>query len=189
MYALFTVGHVWIYGNLWSKSHLLLVGYMYRLFPKCSPIEHRSSLASNHLQGGFIHPSNYLWRYSPFLALASLIRRLPSSLFAAFFLHPLVPSSCSASLWTTSTHLILSLPSGRVVWKFLFRTFSGIHKADTSYYCQYEGDKCRIVIVHHIKAYRGHRSLDPLIFKLSTRWRWIVSFTLRLLYPGKEPRY
>jgi len=40
----------------------------------------------------------YLWGYSPFRALVSLIRRLHSSLFAALLLHPLIPSSCSASL-------------------------------------------------------------------------------------------
>ena len=73
-----------------------------------------------------IHPSIHLWRYSPFRALASLIRRLHSSLFAALLLHPLVPSSCSASLWTTSAHLVLGLPTGLVVWKFPFRTFLGI---------------------------------------------------------------
>ena len=72
-----------------------------------------------------IHPSIHLWRYSPFRALASLTRRLHSSLFAAL-LHPLIPSSCSASLWTTSAHLVLGLPTGLVVWEFPFRTFFGI---------------------------------------------------------------
>ena len=33
------------------------------------------------------------------------------------------PSSCSASLWTTSAHPVLGLPTGLVVWKFPFRTF------------------------------------------------------------------
>jgi hypothetical protein len=69
------------------------------------------------------HPSTHLWRYSPFRALASLIRCLHSSLFAALLLHPLIRSSCSASLWTTSAHLVLGLPTGLVVWKFPFRTF------------------------------------------------------------------
>ena len=67
--------------------------------------------------------SIHLLRYSPFRALASLIRRLHSSLFAALLIHPLVPSSCSASLWTTSAHLVLGLPTGLMVWKFPFRTF------------------------------------------------------------------
>jgi len=69
-----------------------------------------------------IHP----WCYSPFWALASLIRCLSSSLFAALLLHPLIPSSCSASLWTTSAHLVLALPTGLVVCKFPFRNFFGI---------------------------------------------------------------
>ena len=45
------------------------------------------------------HPSIHIWRYSPFRALTSLIRRLHSSLFSALLLHPLIPSSCNASLW------------------------------------------------------------------------------------------
>jgi len=70
-----------------------------------------------------IHQSIHLWRYSPFWALASLIRRLHSSLFAPLLLHPLILSSCSASLWITSAHLVLGLLTGLVIWKFLFRTF------------------------------------------------------------------
>jgi hypothetical protein len=62
-----------------------------------------------------IHPSIHLWRYSPFRALVSLIRCLHLSLFAALLLHPLIPSSCSASLWTTSAHLVLGLPTGIVL--------------------------------------------------------------------------
>ena len=73
-----------------------------------------------------IHTSIHIWRYSPIWALASLIRHLHSSLFAALLLHPLIPSSCSASLWTTSTHLVVCLPTGLVAWKFPFRTFFGI---------------------------------------------------------------
>jgi hypothetical protein len=45
-----------------------------------------------------VPPSIHQWFYSPFRALASLIRRLHSSLFAALLLHPLIPTSCSASL-------------------------------------------------------------------------------------------
>ena len=55
----------------------------------------------------------HLWRYSPFQALASFIRRLHSSLFAALLLHPLIPTSFRASLWTTSAHLVLGLPTGQ----------------------------------------------------------------------------
>ena len=68
----------------------------------------------------------HLWRYRPFRALASLIIHLHSSLFAALLLHPLIPSSCRASLWTTSAHLFLGLPTGLAVWKFPFKTFFGI---------------------------------------------------------------
>ena len=62
-------------------------------------------------------PSIHKCRYSSFWALASLIRRLHSSLFSALLLHPLNPSSCNASLRTTSVHLVLGLPTGLVVWK------------------------------------------------------------------------
>ena len=71
-------------------------------------------------------PSIHVWCYSPFRALASLIRRLHSSLFATLLLHPLIPSSCRASLWTTPTHLALGFPTGLVIWKFLFKTLFGI---------------------------------------------------------------
>jgi len=57
----------------------------------------------------------YIWCYSPFRASASLMRRLHSSLFSALFLNPRIHSSCNASLWTTSAHLILGLPTGLVV--------------------------------------------------------------------------
>jgi hypothetical protein len=40
-----------------------------------------------------LYNSIHRWCYSPFLALASLIRRLHSSLFSALLLHPLIPSS------------------------------------------------------------------------------------------------
>ena len=61
---------------------------------------------------GVTFPSIHIWRYSPFRALASLKARLHSSLFSALLLHPLIPSSCCASLWTTSAHLVLGLPRG-----------------------------------------------------------------------------
>ena len=61
------------------------------------------------------HPCVHIWRYSPFRALASLIRRLHLSLFSALLLHPLIPNSCNASHWTISAHLFLGLPTGLVV--------------------------------------------------------------------------
>ena len=73
-----------------------------------------------------IHPSFHLGRYSPFRALASLIRLLNSSLLAALLFHPLIPNSCRASHWTTSAHLVLGLPTVLAVWKFPFKTLSGI---------------------------------------------------------------
>jgi hypothetical protein len=41
-----------------------------------------------------------------------------------------------------------------------------------------------------MKAYWGSEGIAPLILDLGTRWRWVVSFTTRLLYPqGNSPRY
>ena len=83
----------------------------------------------------YISPSIHLWRYSPFRALASLIRCLHSSLFVALLLHPLVPSSCSASLLTTSAHLVLGHPTGLVVWKFPFRTEHSMYRKSIPFPC------------------------------------------------------
>ena len=61
-----------------------------------------TTLCHCHVNGiWFASPSIHIWRHSPFRALASFIRRLHSSLFSAVTLHPLIPSSCNASLWTT----------------------------------------------------------------------------------------
>jgi hypothetical protein len=41
-----------------------------------------------------------------------------------------------------------------------------------------------------MKAYWGSGCIAPLILELGTRWRWVVSFTPRPLYPqGKSPWY
>jgi hypothetical protein len=41
-----------------------------------------------------------------------------------------------------------------------------------------------------MKAYWESGGMSPRILKLGTRWRWVVSFKLRSLYPqGKSPRY
>jgi len=41
-----------------------------------------------------------------------------------------------------------------------------------------------------MKAYRGSRSVAPVIFNLGTRWKYVVNLNLRLIYFwGKEPRH
>jgi len=40
----------------------------------------------------------------------------------------------------------------------------------------------KVVPVHAMKAYRGNGVTDPLIPKLDTNWRSVVSSTLRPLY-------
>ena len=67
----------------------------------------------------------HVWRYGPFRALASLKACLHSSLFSALLLHPLTPNSCNASLWTTSVHLVLGLPTGLCCGRFHLKLFLG----------------------------------------------------------------
>ena len=52
-----------------------------------------------------------LWRYGLFWTLASLRRRLHSSLSSARLLHPRIPRICDVSLRTTSSHLALGFPT------------------------------------------------------------------------------
>jgi hypothetical protein len=43
---------------------------------------------------------------------------------------------------------------------------------------------------HTMKTYWGNGGITPRILNLGTRWRWVVSFTLRPLYPrSKSLRY
>jgi len=37
-----------------------------------------------------------------------------------------------------------------------------------------------------MNVYGGNRSTDPLILNHDTLWRYVVNFTSRPLYPGKE---
>jgi hypothetical protein len=56
-------------------------------------------------------PSIHLWHYSPFRALAALIRRLHWSLFSALLLHPLIPSIREHSMYQKS----IPFPCSQVV--------------------------------------------------------------------------
>jgi len=40
-----------------------------------------------------------------------------------------------------------------------------------------------------MKTYRSSGGIAPLILDLNTRWRWVVYFTSRLLYPRERTRY
>ena len=96
-----------IFKDVLKLFHLRLV-FQVAHFLKISPAK---PISISPIPDASIH----IWRYNPFRALASLIRRLHSSLFSALLLHPLIPSSCNASLWTTSAHLVLGLPTGLAV--------------------------------------------------------------------------
>lgn len=49
--------------------------------------------------------------------------------------------------------------------------------------------KCTAVPVHIMMAYRGIRCIAPLIFNLSSRWRWVNGFMLWSLYAQEmDPR-
>jgi hypothetical protein len=43
--------------------------------------------------------------------------------------------------------------------------------------------KGEIVCEHIMETYRGSKGIAPLILDLNMRWRWVVSFTRRPLYP------
>lgn len=50
--------------------------------------------------------------------------------------------------------------------------------------------KSEVVPVHVVKACGGCRSVNPLIFLMATRWRWVISAMPSPLYPlGKIPQY
>jgi len=47
---------------------------------------------------------------------------------------------------------------------------------------------CDLTEHRAMKAYWGSGNITPRILELDTRWRWVVSFTPRSLYPqGKSP--
>jgi hypothetical protein len=56
------------------------------------------------------------------LGLATLRRRLHSSLRSAHLLHPRIPRICDVSLWMTPYHFVLGFPTGLVLWNFPLRT-------------------------------------------------------------------
>jgi hypothetical protein len=51
--------------------------------------------------------------------------------------------------------------------------------------CHKNGEKCRPTLFHAMKAYRS-RGIAPLILNLRTRWRWVVNFMPRPLYPREN---
>lgn len=66
------------------------------------------------------HPSIH-----PRMALQHLLHHgLPLS--PSCLLQPYIPRICNASLWMTSSHLVLNLPTDLVLWNFPLGTFLGI---------------------------------------------------------------
>ena len=63
----------------------------------------------------------HLWRYSPFWALVSFIRRLHSSVSSARLLHPHIPRIADVSLRKTPFHLVFDFPTDRVLGNFPLR--------------------------------------------------------------------
>jgi hypothetical protein len=47
--------------------------------------------------------------------------------------------------------------------------------------------KGKFVSLHAMKAFNGNACIDPLIPNFGTRWRWVVNFTHRPLYPRERP--
>jgi hypothetical protein len=48
--------------------------------------------------------------------------------------------------------------------------------------------KCKVVPSNPMKAFRGKRGIAPLINYVGTRWKWVVCFTARPIYPRKNIR-
>ena len=44
----------------------------------------------------------------------------------------------------------------------------------------------KFIPVHTMNVYGGNRCIDPLILNHDTLWRYVVNFTPRPLYPGKN---
>jgi hypothetical protein len=91
-----------------------------------------------------IHPSMAL---QPLPGLGLPRKRLHSPVSSALLLHPIIPSSCTASLWTTSAHLFLGLPTGILVILCCIphrpqgagpRSNTGLRPKDTLYYSEFQ---------------------------------------------------
>jgi len=50
-------------------------------------------------------------------------------------------------------------------------------------------DKETAVPVHAMNAYGMSSGIVPLILNLCTRWKWVMGFRLRPLYPCEKTRY
>jgi hypothetical protein len=118
-----------------------------------------------------------------------------------------------------SEHETDQLPSEVTIRKIIQRTtltpnpiwLHGAHKTQSIYLCFFFRKAvhwisgyicyiCYICVFYHfafqvfalfraMKSYLGRRAIYPLILNLDTRWKWVVSFTLRPLCPAKERRY
>jgi hypothetical protein len=84
------------------------------------------------------------------------------------------------------------------VWRVNVTRFGAFGKlvAQWNYITVDQGQKGKVKLSlcltkhHAMKAYRGNEGIAPRILDLGTRWRWVVSFTVRPLYPqGKNPWY
>jgi len=68
------------------------------------------------------------------------------------------------------------------VWSWSFNNGEALAHLGLSHIKNLKG---RVVPVHTMQECGGNRSIAPLIPNLSTVWKWVVSFTLRSLYPKK----
>jgi hypothetical protein len=50
-----------------------------------------------------------------------------------------------------------------------------------------DGSKGNAVPLQVTKSYVGWRGITPLIIKTGVRWKWVVNFTPRPIYPEKKP--
>jgi hypothetical protein len=104
-----------------------------------------------------------------------------------------IPHTIWSQILILPSNLCVGLPSG-LPTKILFALHAP-HPSHPSWF-KYHSDnvsyKVPVLLTEHrtMKTYWGSGGIAPHILELSTRWRWVVTFTLRSLYPqGKSPCY
>jgi hypothetical protein len=83
---------------------------------------------------------------------------------------------------TLSTPVMFS--SGQICTTYLLHSYPEVPFPNFSRRIKaFREDKCKVMCALYVW---GSGSIGPLILNLGTRWKWVVSFTLRPLYPAKR---
>jgi hypothetical protein len=118
-----------------------------------------------------------------------------SNLFFQFFVSLRPMRTCLSSHQTSGHYLyIFQFPhsrTGKAVHEFtvLLQTANTRHHIKNGTHEKVKGKAVPVLNQLSTTPWR-HICIGPYFLDLGTSWRWVVSFTLRLLYPrGKSPRY